>query len=64
MQAFMLPASIHNELDKINRNFFWNKGPNYHPLISWDKICKPKALGGTGIRKAENMNKALQMKLL
>ena len=25
MQNFMLPSSIHRDLDKINRQFFWNK---------------------------------------
>ena len=64
MQNFMLPRSVHLEMDKINREFFWNKGTDYKPLIGWDDICKPYDKGGLGIRKTENMNKALQMKLL
>ena len=60
----MLPRSVHLEMDKINKEFFWNKRINYKPLIGWDDICKPCDKGGLGIRKTENMNKALQMKLL
>ena len=60
----MLPSYLHSELDKINRDFFWNKGAQYKPLISWDRICKPRDIGGLGIRKTEVFNKALQMKLL
>ena len=60
----MLPSSVHYELNKTNRTFFWNKGNNHSPLIGWDKICKNKENGGLNIRKAETMNKALQMKLI
>lgn len=64
MQSFMLNNKVHNELDKTNRNFFWNKDANYKPLIGWDRICKPKAFGGLGIQKSSHMNQALQMKLI
>lgn len=66
MQSFLLPKSLLSNLDRIYRNFFWNKdsdikSPN---LIGWDRICKPKAVGGLGFRKADVNNRALQMKLL
>ena len=66
MQSFLLPSSIHSELDKIYRNFLWNKDPDKKSpnLIGWDMIYKPRNLGGLGIRKTEASNKALQMKLL
>ena len=64
MQSFMLPSYLHSELDKINREFFWNKETNHKSLISWDRICKPRDIGGLDIRKIEVFNKALQMKLL
>ena len=32
--------------------------------MSWDRICTPKSEGGLGILKAEDLNNALQMKLL
>jgi len=64
MQSFQLPTKVHDQLDQINRCFFWNKDKNYKPLIGWDKICLPKASGGLGIRKSKDMNDSLQMKLL
>ena len=32
--------------------------------MSWDMICTPKSEGGLRIHKAEDLNNALQMKLL
>lgn len=66
MQSFTLPSSTLVNIDKICRNFFWNRDPTASTpnLIGWDRICKPKYLGGLGLRKAEVNNKAMQMKLL
>ncbi|XP_048502732.1 uncharacterized protein LOC125498547 [Beta vulgaris subsp. vulgaris] len=66
MQSFLLPKHILENLDKTYKIFFWNKdhlnkSPN---LIGWERICKPKAAGGSGFRTAEVSNHALQMKLL
>ncbi len=51
-------------MDDINKKFYWNKGEKHRPLIHWDNICRSKENGGTGIRKAEDINIALQLKLL
>ncbi len=64
MQSFLLPKQTLKELDEVNKKFFWNKGEKHRAPINWDEICKSKANGGTGIRKAEDINIALQMKLL
>lgn len=66
MQSFYLPKSILNNLDKSYRNFFWNKNPlsSSSNLVGWDRNCRPKFLGGLGLRKVEPNNIALQMKLL
>ena len=66
MQSFLLPNSIHSELDKIYKEFIQNKDPikKSSNLIGWDKVCKPKKFGGLGLKKVEATNKALQMKLL
>lgn len=66
MQSFLLPKSLLSGLDRIYRNFFWNKAADVKSpnLIGWDRICTPKAAGGLGFRKADVNNKALQMKLL
>ncbi|XP_074302961.1 uncharacterized protein LOC141637301 [Silene latifolia] len=66
IQSFLLPSSIHNKLDKSNRDFLWNKNPSQRSsnFIGWHKVCLPKSLGELGIKPAEVANKALQMKLL
>ena len=64
MQSFILPTTIHSELNQTNRIFYWNKGNNHSPFINWDKMCRSKSNGGLNIRKSEIMNKALQMKLI
>ena len=65
MQSFFLPKSILNKLDK-SYWIFWNKNSlsSSSNLVGWDRICRPKNLGGLGLRKAEPNNIALQMKLL
>lgn len=43
------------------RNFFWGHEDEIrkiHP-ISWETICRPKNLGGLGIRNIEHHNKTL-----
>jgi len=51
MQCFQLPASLSSELDRINREFFWKKSNSEKglPMVAWDKICRPKKLGGLGL---------------
>jgi len=65
MQCFQLLAGVANNIDKINREFFWkcfntDKGL---PLVAWNKICRPKQNGGIGLRKTAAINKAYQSKL-
>ena len=66
MQSFLLPTANTTKIDKINRNFLWNKDENSSSpnLIGLDKVCQPKCYGGLGLRKASVNNIALQLKLL
>ena len=52
----MLPKIILLDLDNVNKEF--------QPLINWDEICKCQENEGIGIRKAEDVNIALQLKFL
>lgn len=48
------------------RNFFWQntEGKQKIALIAWDKIIKPKSMGGLGIKDFKLQNKALGAKLV
>ncbi|KAJ4748165.1 RNA-directed DNA polymerase (reverse transcriptase)-related family protein [Rhynchospora pubera] len=65
MSAFKLPAWVLKRIDAIRRNFMWH-GCNSTKLvlISWDKVCMPKAIGGSGILDLQVMNDALLAKWL
>ena len=60
-----LPKSICTKIDSSIRKFIWGclDSGKIHPPISWSKVCKPKQVGGLGIRKAFDFNKALLSKL-
>lgn len=61
-----LPINICYRLDRLNRNFLWghirDTDKKVH-LIGWDDVCKPKSVGGLGIRKAKDNNVANLAKL-
>jgi len=65
MQCYKLPSRITDQLDSIHRDFFWKKSTSEKglPLVAWDKICRPKILGGLGLRKTAAMNTAFLAKL-
>ncbi|KAM2637494.1 hypothetical protein EV1_021984 [Malus domestica] len=65
MQTTKLPASVCEELDKVNRDFLWgdtDQKKKVH-LCQWSMVCKPKSKGGLGIKRACVMNQALLAKL-
>jgi hypothetical protein len=64
-QIAWLPQTTCDFIDRTARNFLW-KGTSdsgIH-LVGWDKITKPKKLGGLGIRKARDANTSLLGKLV
>jgi len=65
MQCYKLPSRITDHLDRIHRDFFWKNSSSDKglPLIAWDKICRPKTLGGLGLRKTAAVNTAFLAKL-
>jgi len=66
MQCYRLPRKITDQLDSINRGFFWKTSQSEKglPLVAWDKICRPKLLGGLGLRKSAAVNTAFLAKLV
>jgi hypothetical protein len=66
MSSFLLPKSFCSKLDRIFKNFWWgfsaSKSGNL-TFKAWDSICKPKELGGLGLRRMREVNLALISKL-
>ena len=65
MQTMALPKTVCNTLDKMNRDFIWgdtNTSKKVH-LVNWNTLCKPKNLGGLGLREDYNNNLAMLSKL-
>ncbi|MCI14329.1 RNA-directed DNA polymerase (Reverse transcriptase), partial [Trifolium medium] len=65
MQIAWLPQTTCDFIDRMARNFLWkgSSDTGIH-LVGWDKITKPKKLGGLGIRKARDANTSLLGKLV
>jgi hypothetical protein len=66
MSIFLLPKGFCQDLNSILRKFWWGFSPNKNhnlTLLAWDNICKPKSLGGLGIRSLDTMNLSLLAKL-
>jgi len=53
MQTTMLPKSICDDIDRRCRELIWGDTSDHQKhihLVSWDKICVPKEVGGLCIR--------------
>jgi hypothetical protein len=53
--------TIIKSIRNLHRNFLWN---GHDPrkkwaLVSWDKVCKPKSLGGLGLQEKGKINKTM-----
>ncbi|KAH7676557.1 hypothetical protein IHE45_07G024900 [Dioscorea alata] len=62
ISVFKLPIWVLNKIYKIRRDFLW-KGPELGPKgirpVAWNRICRPRKLGGIGILNLQEFNKAL-----
>ena len=62
MTCFKFPKKITNTMDKYARDFFWGSNSRLCP-VSWEQVCKPKQVGGLGVRPAAFFNNAALAKL-
>ena len=53
LSCLPLTKTINKNLEEKLRSFFWNDTYEHNKLalIKWENICKPKELGGLGIKK-------------
>jgi hypothetical protein len=66
MSSFMLPRSLCASINSCIRKFWWGYPQDKShclSLLSWENICKPKSLGGLGIRSMEALNDSLLARL-
>ncbi|KAF7815401.1 putative ribonuclease H protein At1g65750 family [Senna tora] len=65
MQTAVLPVSLCNVVDKLNRHFIWGCSSTHRKthLVAWDNVCKPKSSGGLGLRHVRHQNSAFMFKL-
>ncbi|GLT30193.1 hypothetical protein SLA2020_050080 [Shorea laevis] len=64
MQSVLLPNSVCEAIDRLNRNFLWGSDVANKPhLVGWNTVCLPRDYGGLGIRSARDNNRALVAKL-
>lgn len=69
MSSLQLPPSVVTQMDKIRRAFLWSGDKTGHAspatcLVTWNKVCDPKDLGGFGIRDLGVQNICLLLKLI
>ena len=59
------PKSIIKQIKNIQRILFWggSKGNRKCPLVDWQTICTPKAVGGLGLRDPLDNNKVMSAKI-
>jgi len=64
MQSSLISKLVFKDNERICRGFIWgyNEDRNEIHLVKHDSICWPK-IGGLGLRKMHNMNKAFIVKL-
>ena len=65
MQTSLLLGNVCNDIDKVCRKFVWGcmDGRRKIHLCDWDTLCKPKLVGGLGIRQAHLANLAHMTKI-
>lgn len=66
MQHDRLPSGVTSDIEKAQRSFIWGEqeGSKKRHAINWNQLCKPKDVGGLGIRNLQLMNDAFLSKIL
>lgn len=63
---FVIPNDCVRILERMCSAFLWSGAPNSArgAKISWESVCTPKEVGGLGLKRLEDWNKVLGLKLI
>ncbi|XP_057444644.1 uncharacterized mitochondrial protein AtMg00310-like [Lotus japonicus] len=61
MSCFILHDGLCEEIESMIARFFWGGDACLH-WMSWNKLCRPKLIGGLGFRNFKHFNLALVVK--
>lgn len=66
LSLFSIPVTIERKIEQFQRELLWDKGKQEDGihLVAWENVCKPKKMGGLGITRVKEVNKALLTKWL
>lgn len=66
MNCFRIPKQTYQDLNKLQRDFFWGKNlenpRGYYPK-AWTTVCKLKDMGGLGFMNMELFNSSMITKI-
>ncbi|GKB65469.1 hypothetical protein Tco_0921655 [Tanacetum coccineum] len=62
--VFLLPKTMIKDINCVLKNFLWNQGEvsRGKAKVAWKNVCKPKAMGGLGLKDLEGWKNILKMR--
>jgi ribonuclease HI len=61
MSVYLIPGSIISDIERMLNSFWWGDGSNHKGIrwLAWDRLARPKAVGGLGYRDFHAFNMSL-----